>query len=171
MKRSSSNSRMNLMTAKQRRSPWESQVHGFSISLSLSLWLVAWVNETCIIVARRVARSDLVASSKIVAPLLVLDHWARSRIFLHRNSLLPFCERFDFHRFIEEGGMISVKSWRGGKQFSNFYSGNWEEMKLELSVFSYRFMRHSQETRFLSDKWSRRKIFYFDKERSFVRLK
>lgn len=171
MKRSSSNSRMNLMTAKQRRSPWESQVHGFSISLSLSLWLVAWVNETCIIVARRVARSDLVASSKIVAPLLVLDHWARSWIFLHRNSLLPFCERFDFHRFIEEGGMISVKSWRGGKQFSNFYSGNWEEMKIELSVFSYRFTRHSQETRFLSDKWSRRKIFYFDKERSFVRLK
>lgn len=154
--RSSSYLRMNLMTAKQRRSPWEFQVHGLPLSFSLSLWLVAWVNETCIIVAREAeTRSDIVASSKIVAPLLVLDR-ARSRADLERNSLPNFDSIFRFTRRRRRGRSL----WRSLKEEENSFP-----------IFIFRFARHSRDFSAINDHEPEEIDLYFDKERGFVRSK
>lgn len=144
------------MTAKQRRSPWEFQVHGLPLSFSLSLWLVAWVNETCIIVAREAeTRSDIVASSKIVAPLLVLDR-ARSRADLERNSLPNFDSIFRFTRRRRRGRSL----WRSLKEEENSFP-----------IFIFRFARHSRDFSVINDHEPEEIDLYFDKERGFVRSK
>lgn len=131
-----------------------------SLFLSLSLWLVAWVNETCIIVAREAeTRSDIVASSKIVAPLLVLDR-ARSRADLERNSLPNFDSIFRFTRRRRRGRSLWRSLWRSLKEEENSFP-----------IFIFRFARHSRDFSAINDHEPEKIDLYFDKERGFVRSK
>lgn len=118
--RSSSYLRMNLMTAKQRRSPWEFQVHGLPLSFSLSLsdsWPGLMKLASSSLARPRLAQTSLHhrRSLHLCSSSIGQDHGRISREILSQTSI-----RFSGSLVVVEGGDLCEDLWRRRKTVFQF---------------------------------------------------